>query len=170
MNHPTVGIAAVTHLRPGDRSVIEILGIHLEWRVREADSNGHYCVLEMHVPSKAGVPLHEHAQQETFFVSVGRAEFGRLVEGRPEWFAVEAGDSVVVPAWTMHGFRNPADSPARINLTCSAGLEPFFDAAGIPVPHGAPLPQGALEPDEIERVVRIAEANGQRFAPFEPAR
>lgn len=159
----------VDRVRRGDREVIEILGIHLEWRVREADTNGHYCVLEMTVPAGAGVPLHEHGYQETFFVVEGQAEFGRIVAGELEWFAVEAGDTVNVPIWTMHGFRNPGNEVARINLTCSQGLEQFFDEVGTPVPAGAPLPTGQLDPAEIERVVRIATKHGQRFAPFPPS-
>ncbi len=154
---------AVERTRRGTAKVIDVLGIHCEWRIREADTGGHYCVLEMHVPPGAGVPPHQHAQQETFFIAEGAAEFARVGPDGVQWFSVGPGDSVNVPAWAFHGFRNPTEQPARILLICTPGIEQFFDRAGLPVSPGTPLPAGPPDPADIERVVKIAESDGQRF-------
>ena len=156
----------IAHIRRGDTDVIDILGIHCEWKVTEADTGGHYCMLEMHVPPGAGVPMHHHVEQEAFVVIEGDAEFTRLdATGSAEWFMVRPGETVNVPRWAMHGFRNSGTEPARILLICARGIEPFFREAGIPVARGAALPTSAPSEESIARVVGLAIQAGQRFAP-----
>ena len=147
----------------GQRETVDVLGIWCEWKTTEAETNHHYSVMEMIVPPGAGVPLHRHAIQETFTVLDGSAEFGRLGENGEEWRPIATGDVVNVPNWAYHGFRNSGSAPARIQLTCAAGLEAFFRECGIRVepgttPNGAPL-SGA----EIERVATIAAKHGSFF-------
>ena len=148
----------------GEAETIDILGIYMDWKVREADTGGHYCVLEMHVPPQAGVPLHQHVSPETFFISEGEAEFGLPGREGTEWFKVGLGDTIHVPSWAWHGFRNTSHAPARIVLTCASGIERFFDETGIPVAPGVPLPSDPPTPAAIERVIHLAIKDGQRFA------
>jgi quercetin dioxygenase-like cupin family protein len=108
---------------------VDVLGIWCEWKTTEDQTNHHYSAMEMSVPPGAGVPLHRDAIQETFTVLDGSAEFGRLGENGEEWLPIATGDVVNVPNWSYHGFRNSGDSPARIQLTCPAGLEAFFASA-----------------------------------------
>jgi quercetin dioxygenase-like cupin family protein len=155
-----------THIKRGDTDVIDLLGIHCEWKVTEADTGGHYCMLEMHVPPGAGVPMHHHAEQEAFVVVEGDAEFTRLdAAGSAEWLTVRPGETVNVPSWAMHGFRNSSAAPARILLICAKGIEPFFREAGTPVTRGAALPTSPPSEESIARVVGLAIQAGQRFAP-----
>lgn len=156
----------VARIGRDEAETIEILGIHLDWKVREADTDGQYCVLEMHVPPHAGVPLHQHVSPETFFISEGAAEFGCMGPDGTEWFTVGLGDTVHVPSWAWHGFRNTSAAPARIVLTCAHGIEPFFGEAGIPVAPGTPLPSDPPAQSAIERVITLAIKDGQRFAPM----
>jgi mannose-6-phosphate isomerase-like protein (cupin superfamily) len=158
---------AVSHIGRGDTDVIDLLGIHCEWKVTEAETGGHYCMLEMHVPPGAGVPMHQHEEQEAFVVIDGDAEFTRLAGNgeSAEWFRVAPGETVNVPSWAMHGFRNPGEEPSRILLVCARGIEPFFRDAGTPVARGAALPTSPPSPDNIARVIDIAMRAGQRFAP-----
>jgi quercetin dioxygenase-like cupin family protein len=148
---------------PGQRETVDVLGIWCEWKTTEDETNHHYSVMEMIVPPGAGVPLHRHAIQETFTVLDGAAEFGRLGENGEEWRPIARGDVVNVANWAYHGFRNSGSSPARIQLTCAAGLEAFFRECGIQVepgstPTGAPVSGAA-----IERVVTIAAKHGSFF-------
>jgi mannose-6-phosphate isomerase-like protein (cupin superfamily) len=147
----------------GQRDVIDILGIWCEWKTTEDETNHHYCVLEMTLPPGAGVPLHRHAIQETFTVVEGSAEFGRLATQGEEWLPIAAGDVVNVPNWAYHGFRNPKEVPAKIQLTCAAGLEVFFRECGTPVAPGATLRAAAPSASEIERVVAIGIKHGSYF-------
>ena len=156
----------VAHIRPGETDVIDLLGIHCEWKVTEADTGGHYCMLEMYVPPNAGVPMHQHEQQESFVVIDGDVEFTRPGTAQsPEWFRVGPGETVHVPAWAMHGFRNRGTHPSRILLICSKGIEPFFRDAGTPVASGAALPTSPPSPESVARVISLATQAGQRFAP-----
>ena len=166
-SHNATHAPTVSHIRPGDTDVIDILGIHCVWKVTEADTGGHYCMLEMHVPPGAGVPMHQHAQQEAFVVVDGDAEFTRLDgdAGEAEWFGVGPGETVNVRSWAMHGFRNSGTKPARILLICARGIEPFFREAGIPVARGTALPTSPPSEESIARVVGLAIQAGQRFAP-----
>ena len=59
--------------RKNDR--VEILGIELQWKLRRNDTVDQYCVLAVTMPPGAGVPVHQHPQQEAFFILEGQAEF-----------------------------------------------------------------------------------------------
>jgi quercetin dioxygenase-like cupin family protein len=149
----------------GQRDTVDVLGIWCEWKTTEAETNHHYSVMEMTVPPGAGVPLHRHAVQETFTVLDGSAEYGRLGENGEEWLPIAIGDVVNVPNWAYHGFRNASSSPARIQLTCAAGLEAFFRECGIPAPPGS-TPSGARPSEiDIQRVASIAAKHGSFFFP-----
>ena len=147
----------------GQRDTVDVLGIWCEWKTTEDETNHHYSVMEMIVPPGAGVPLHRHATQETFTVLDGSAEFGRLAQNGEEWLPIATGDVVNVPNWAYHGFRNSGDSPARIQLTCAAGLEAFFRECGIEVEPGS-MPSGTPPSSgDIERVAAIAAKHGSFF-------
>ncbi len=108
----------------------------------------------MTVPPGAGIPLHHHAMQETFWVVDGTAEFARVGANGPEWVPISAGDTVHVPGWAFHGFRNGSNSNTRILLTCAAGLESFFRGTGLPVAAGAELPSGPPSSEHIAQITR----------------
>ena len=61
-------------------------------------------------PPEASVPLHRHPYEETFIVQEGTAAFsigGETVE-------VTAGEAIVVPPETAHGFLNTGEGPLRL--------------------------------------------------------
>jgi quercetin dioxygenase-like cupin family protein len=147
----------------GQLETVDILGIWCEWKTTEDETNHHYSVLEMTVPPGTGVPLHRHAIQETFTVIEGAAEFGRLGSTGEEWLPINVSDVVNVPNWAYHGFRNSGTTLARIQLTCAAGLEPFFRECGIHVAPGSTIAAGPPSGAEIERVVAISAKHGGYF-------
>ena len=153
-------------IRPGEAHPVEVLGIRMDWKVREADTGGHYSLLELLVPPGAGVPLHQHAEQETFYLAEGEAEFARIGREGITWYRVTLGDTVNVPGWAMHGFRNTGAVSARILLTCSAGLEAFFTEIGVALVPGGSQPSVPPSQADIERVVSAAMRHGHRFAPL----
>ena len=142
----------VERIRRAETESIDVLGIRMEWKVNERDTGRQYCLFEMTVPPGAGVPLHHHAEHEAFWVVDGEAEFGRVGSAGPEWFPIASGDTVNVPGWAFHGFRNPGKNNVRILLLCAAGLEQFFREVGLPALPGAALASGPPAPSEIERV------------------
>jgi quercetin dioxygenase-like cupin family protein len=147
--------------KKGDR--IEILGIELEWKLRWNDTLDRYCVLAVTMHAGAKVPLHQHPQQEAFFIIEGRPEFAVENGSGLGWKEAHPGDLVNIPPDVMHGFRNGSGRDVKILLTCEAELGRFFEAAGTPLADNESA--GAnVSPAAIDRVLEIAQKHGQRFA------
>jgi quercetin dioxygenase-like cupin family protein len=95
-----------------------------------ADTNGRFCLIDMHIPPGGGPPPHRHDFEETFSLLEGELEFmfrGEKLVGR-------AGETVNIPANAPHAFRNVTDEPVRLLCLCApAGQEEFFREVGVPV-------------------------------------
>ena len=95
-----------------------------------ADTNGRYCLIDMHIPPGGGPPPHRHDFEEMFSILDGEIEL--TFRGRT--IAAKAGTTVNVPANAPHSFKNVSDKPARLLCLCSpAGQEDFFMAVADPV-------------------------------------
>ena len=68
------------------------------------------CVLFVEAPPGSGPSLHKHPYDEVFVVQEGVALFAAGGEQRE----VHAGEIVVVPAETPHGFKSAADDTLRV--------------------------------------------------------
>lgn len=116
------------------------------------DTNGRYCLIDMHVPPCGGPNPHRHDFEEMFTVLVGEIE----VTFRGEKQVVRAGETINIPANAPHFFKNDAEQAARLLCMCSpAGQEEFFLKLGVPV-------KGRTEPppkqDEAEQAAFKAKA------------
>ncbi len=141
---------------------IEILGVELEWKLKRNDTVDQYCVLAATIPPGAGIPVHQHPQQEAFFILEGQPEFAVAISAELPWKEVNPGDMVNIPPDTMHGFRNAGDRDVKLLLTCAAELGRFFEEAGTPLTENESA-RANLSPEEIQRVLEIARKHGQRF-------
>lgn len=148
----------------GQRQTVNVLGILCEWKLKPEETGGIYGMIETLVPPGAGVPMHSHAAHEAFHVLEGQAEFERLGLNGPEWLQANPGDLYQIPGDTMHGFRNPGSSPARLLVLFGADLAPFFEEAGVPVDSGAKSLAGPPTPEQIARGLAIMRKHGMRFA------
>ena len=94
------------------------------------DTNGRFCVIDMHVPPGGGPPPHRHAFEETFILLQGEMQ----VTFRGKTSTVRAGDTVHIPSNAPHQFRNASFQPVRMICICSpAGNDEFFREVGVPV-------------------------------------
>ena len=141
---------------------IWVLGVELEWKLRRNDTVDQYCVLAATIPPGAGIPVHQHPQQEAFFTVYAKTEFAVENSAGLPWKEVNPGDMVNIPLDTMHGFRNAGDRDLKLLLTCAAGLGRFFEEAGTPLTENESA-RANLSPEEIQRVLEIAREHGQRF-------
>ena len=81
--------------------------------VSGAETGGSIAVFEEIVPPGSGPPRHAHrGQLEIFHIIEGTIRF----EVSGETFEKEAGAAAVVPAGTVHAFRNIGLQPARIHF------------------------------------------------------
>jgi quercetin dioxygenase-like cupin family protein len=94
------------------------------------DTNGRFCILDMHIAPGGGPPPHRHDFEETFILLTGEVH----ATFRGNKLILRAGDTVNIPANAPHHFINLADSPARLLCICSpAGPERYFAELGVPV-------------------------------------
>ena len=94
------------------------------------DTNGRYCLIDMHVPPGGGPPSHRHDFEESFTLLEGEIDF----TFRGEKSVVRAGETVSIPANAPHSFTNAAKRPARLLCICApSGQEEFFAQIGVSV-------------------------------------
>jgi quercetin dioxygenase-like cupin family protein len=113
-NLPHIGLV-------GDTYTILLLG---------NDTNGRYCLIDMHVPPGGGPPPHRHDFEETFIILDGEIE----ATFRREKRSVKAGETIHIPANAPHQFHNSSNAATRMLCICApAGQEEFFKEVGTPV-------------------------------------
>jgi quercetin dioxygenase-like cupin family protein len=94
------------------------------------DTNGRFCVVDMHIPPGGGPGPHRHDFEETFIVLDGEIE----ATFRGKKSVVHAGETINIPANAPHMFHNTSADAARLLCICSpAGQEKFFLEVGVPV-------------------------------------
>ncbi len=100
-----------------------IPGEILRVRIHSRDVGGRYAMLESISQPMAGAPLHAHVEDEVFHVLNGVLTFeigSKRLEAGP-------GSIIVVPAGTVHAWRNFGNKPARCMVTFTpGGIEELF--------------------------------------------
>lgn len=90
-------------------------------------TNGRYCLIDMHVPDGGGPPPHRHDFEEMFTVLDGEIQF----TFRGETVTATAGSTVNIPANAPHFFRNVSGRDARLLCMCTpAGQDEYFLRVG----------------------------------------
>ena len=84
------------------------LGVETRMLVSAGNGAAQLCVFEQWIAPGAGAPTHSHPVEEVLTVREG-----------------EAGQSLIVPAGRMHGFRNCGTVTLHIHAVLAA---PFFEA------------------------------------------
>ena len=110
------------------------------------DTDGRYCLIDMHVPPGGGPPPHRHDFEESFTILQGEIE----ATFRGETSTVKAGQTLHVPANAPHSFTNAGDAPARLLCICApSGQEEFFEQIGVRVA-GRTTPPPKPDPEEAK--------------------
>ena len=94
------------------------------------ETDGRFCVIDMHVPPGGGPAPHRHDFEETFILLEGEVE----ATFRGKKILVHAGETINIPANAPHQFHNSSSEPVRLLCICSpSGQENFFKEVGVPV-------------------------------------
>jgi quercetin dioxygenase-like cupin family protein len=94
------------------------------------DTDGRFCLIDMHIPPGGGPPPHRHDFEETFILLEGELE----ATFRGKKSVARAGDTVHIPANAPHQFHNSSAKPVRLLCICSSsGQEKFFEEIGVRV-------------------------------------
>ena len=115
-------------------------GVETRMVVSAANGATQLCIFEQWVAPGAGAPTHSHSVEEVLTVLEGEAE---LWIGE-ERVTASAGQSLLVPAGRVHGFRNCGATTLHIHAVLASAV---FEAT----------PEGATE------VTRRWAPTGQRF-------
>jgi mannose-6-phosphate isomerase-like protein (cupin superfamily) len=97
------------------------LGVETRMLVSASNGAAQLCVFEQWIAPGAGAPTHSHPVEEVLTVREGEAEMW-MGEQR---LTVYSGQSLIVPADRMHGFRNSGTVTLHIHAVLAA---PFFEA------------------------------------------
>jgi quercetin dioxygenase-like cupin family protein len=109
---------------------IGIVGDTYTITVSGDQTNGRFCVIDMHIPPGGGPPPHRHDFEETFILLHGEME----VTFRGKKSIARSGDTINVPSNAPHQFHNASSQDVRLLCICSpAGLDKFFQQLGVPV-------------------------------------
>ncbi len=121
------------------------------------DTDGRYCLIDMHIPHGGGPPPHRHDFEESFTILEGEIE----VMFRGAKSIAKAGETVNIPANAPHQFQNKSERAARLLCICSpAGQEEFFMEVGVPVA------TRTTPPPKLDEVAQAAlKAKSEALAP-----
>ncbi len=116
------------------------------------DTNGRFCLIDMHIPPGGGPPPHRHDFEETFILLEGEIE----ATFRGNKSTVHAGETIHIPANAPHQFHNVSSQPTRMLCICSpAGQENFFKEVGIEVATRTMPPPKLDEKQETEFIQKV---------------
>ena len=97
------------------------LGVETRMLVSAGNGATQLCVFEQWIAPGAGAPTHSHPVEEVLTVREGEAEMW-MGEARQ---IVYSGQSLIVPAGRMHGFRNSGNVTLHIHAVLGS---PVFEA------------------------------------------
>jgi hypothetical protein len=114
------------------------------------------CILRGVIPPDVIVPLHRHADPETFVQIAGELEGLCETGGEFAWIRIRPGDVFHVPGGAKHAFRNRFSEPAISVISTTCRLAGFLKAIGVPTAAGATPPS----PERIQDFLMKAERFG----------
>jgi quercetin dioxygenase-like cupin family protein len=97
------------------------LGVETRMLVSASNGAARLCIFEQWIAPGAGAPTHSHPAEEVLTVREGEAEMW-MDEQRA---IVSAGQSLIVPAFRQHGFRNSGTATLHIHAVLAS---PIFEA------------------------------------------
>lgn len=123
------------------------------------DTNGRFCVIDMHVPPGGGPGPHRHDFEETFIVLDGAVEF----TFRGEKLTAQAGETIHIPSNAPHRFHNSSSEAVRMICICSpAGNDNFFVEVGVPVSTRT-TPPPTLDEKQMAEFLQNAKAIAPKY-------
>jgi quercetin dioxygenase-like cupin family protein len=138
----------------GMYGALDVLGPTIEFLTPPDDRDAGYCVMRGTIPPGVSVPLHSHADFESFFRISGAVQVLAQRNDGFEWLDVKKGDFVHIPGNAKHAFRNTSNEPVVQLISTTPALGRFFQEIGRPIVAG--VPTRAPTPDELQQFASIA--------------
>jgi mannose-6-phosphate isomerase-like protein (cupin superfamily) len=93
-------------------------GVQTRMLVSAANGAAHLCIFEQWIAPATGAPTHSHPVEEVLTVREGEAEMW-LGDQR---VMVTAGQSLIVPAGSNHGFRNSGNVTLHLHAVLASAV------------------------------------------------
>ena len=143
-------------VRADERTFLDLLdGARLE-PLSPSRENA-YCVMKGTIPSGVSVPLHSHADAESFYVLSGEAQALVETEVGLQWQTLRPGDFIHIPGGTKHAWRNVSGEPMAALITCTAKLGRALREMGQLTSEGG---KRIPTPADVQRLIEISERYG----------
>jgi quercetin dioxygenase-like cupin family protein len=137
-----------------DIETVEVLGPTVEY-LSEVESGGEArCVLRGTIPPGVIVPLHAHADPETFVQLSGEIE---AYDGS-RWIRVRPGHVFHVPGNAPHAFRNSFGEASVSVIVTTARIGRFFREVGTAFVSGTQ--SAPPSPDVVQHFLEVSERYG----------
>ena len=148
----------IAHRIDPDRvEIFNVLGPTIQF-LTSPDDAAAPCVMRGTIPPGVAVPMHSHADPETFMAISGMLD-GLVCDGSDfKWVRINPGDIFHVPGNAKHGFRNPGRQPAVMMIVSTSKIGRFFQEVGTPAVQGAYNTPPSRQ--AIERFLRVSERYG----------
>ena len=137
----------------GVGETLDVLGPRIRFLTPLSDKDDEYCLIAGSLSASAVVPVHAHAERETFYLVDG--EMQALWENR--WTTLSSGEVFDAPGGIKHAWRNVSGAPASLLIVTPMRLARFLRDIGGPL---ATAERGPPTPAELQRFVDIAHAYG----------
>ncbi|CCV14103.1 cupin domain-containing protein [Mesorhizobium sp. STM 4661] len=110
-------------------------GVQTRMLISARNGAAQLCLFEQRVEPAAGAPTHWHPVEEVLTVITGNAEMW-IDE---EYSGLTAGQSLVVPAFRKHGFRNVGSDTLHVYAVLASSIfEATFEGSAEPVKRWLP--------------------------------
>lgn len=133
--------------------ILDVIGPQIQYLTALSDANDDYCLIRANFPAGVVVPIHSHADRETFYILGG--ELQGLWEDH--WVTLVAGDVFDVPGGVKHAWRNTSNVRVSLLILTSMRLGRFLRDIGRPAATVEPGPPG---PADLQRLFESAHAYG----------
>jgi quercetin dioxygenase-like cupin family protein len=158
--------ANLKRVRAGEGEAFDVVGVKFHWKAKGKDTQFAFSILEQTLLPNDGVMAHSHPYAEVFYILEGAVSFRRIAPAGEDEAELRCtvGDTLLVPAGTVHAFVNKGEGPARILGVSTHQHQRFFDAVQE---EDAAAPFGAMPlSDAIAKIAKIGQAHGMFFEPL----
>jgi quercetin dioxygenase-like cupin family protein len=124
-----------------------------EYLTEVSNNEVDYCVIRCSLPAGAVVPMHSHAERETFYVLSGNLE--ALIGDR--WAKLGLGDILDVRDGARHAWRNSSQLSASMICVTTTRLARFLQDISISA-------AGSSAEEQAQRFLKLVQANGYWLA------
>jgi quercetin dioxygenase-like cupin family protein len=142
----------ISNALPFNPEALGLFGLTIQFVIGPKEDNV-YCMLKGGISPGLVVPIHSHADHETFYIISGALQG---LKG-DRWDTFGSGDVFDVRGGTKHAFRNVSSKSASVLIVTTSRLGRFFLKIARPL---AAVPPGPPPDEELQRIVEASLMEG----------